>query len=256
MAEKLTRSIAIARNDTRIALRDYFTAVTFVFFPLVLMVLSEKLYEPALIEEGIRTTSGAEQAVPGMSITFALLFIDLVSYAFFREHVWNTWNRLRGSSTTLSEVVIGKVACAFGLLLLQFALVFLGGVVLTGMEVRGSWPAIATVGIAFDLFVISAGLTVAAFSKSLIQASTISYLVVLVLASEAGALVPPSALPDWARVLGPLTPGYWAMDAYREAISTATASVSGPTLRLLILAAVLYLISLRKMRLQEDKLGL
>lgn len=253
---KLTRSVAVARNDTRIALRDYFTAITFVFFPLVMMVLSKKLYEPVLIDEGIKTTSGAEQAVPGMSITFALLFVDLVSYAFFREHVWNTWNRLRGSSTTLSEIVTGKVACILVLLVLQFALVFVGGGLLTGLEIQGSWIAIALVGIAFDLFVISAGLAVAAFSKSLIQASTISYLVVLILSLEAGALVPPSILPGWAQALAPLTPGYWAMDAYREAISAGTASASTSIYRLLALAAVLYFVSLWRMRLKEGKVGL
>lgn len=256
MVLKLAHSVAIARNDARIARQDYFTAVTFVLFPLVMMVLSKKLYEPALAEEGIRRPSGAEQAVPGMSITFALLFVDLISYAFFREHVWSTWDRLRGSSATLAEVVTGKVACIFCLLLLQFALVFVGGALLTSLEVRGPWMAIAMVGIAFDLFVISAGLAVAAFSKSLLQASTISYLVVLVLSFEAGALVPPSILPDWAQVLAPLTPGYWAMDAYREAISADTASVGASISRLLILAAVLYLVSLWKLRREEDKVGL
>jgi ABC-2 type transport system permease protein len=251
----LKRSIAIARNDAQIALRNYFTTVTLVFFPLFVMLLGKKLYEPALIEEGVRKPSGAEQAVPGMSITFALLFVNTVSYAFFREHVWRTWDRLRGSST-LSEIVMGKAVCILCLLLLQLGIVFGGGALVTGLEVQGPWILIATVGIAFDLFVISVGLAVAALSTSLLQANTISYLIVLGMSFEAGALVPPSILPDWAQALAPLTPGYWAMDAYREVISGGMASVGTSVSRLLILAAILYLLSLRKMGPKEDQVGL
>ena len=33
-----------------------------------------------------------------------------------------------------------------------------------------------------------------------------------------GALVPAELLPGWLRVVGPLSPGYWAMRSYRAAL--------------------------------------
>lgn len=253
---QVKRTIAIARNDARIARQDYFAGVILVFFPLFAMVLGKRLYQPTLMFEGLERPSGAEQAVPGMSVTFGFLFVGAVSYTFFREQAWNTWDRLRGSPVLLSEVVMGKAACILCQGLLQLAIVFGGGALLTGLEVRGPWIVIAAIGIAFYLFVISVGLAVTAFSKSLLQASTIAYLVVLVLSFEAGAIVPPSILPGWAQALAPLTPGYWTMEAFRQAISGSMGSVSLSISGLLILAILLYLLSLRRMRLTEDKVGL
>jgi ABC-2 type transport system permease protein len=253
---KLARSFAIARNDTRIARQNYFTMVTLVFFPLVTMVLGKKLYAQALIEEGMQSPTGAEQAVPGLSVTFALLFLSPVIYALFREKIWGTWDRLRGSPASLSEIVMGKAACVLCLLLFQFAVVFVGGAFITGLDVQGSWMSIGLVGIAFDLFVISLGLTIAVLSRGFLQANTIAYLVILLMSFEAGALVPHSSLPAWAQALAPLTPGDWAMNAYREVISGDADSVTSAVLRLLFLAAVLLVLSLHKMRSDEEKVGL
>jgi ABC-2 type transport system permease protein len=252
---KVARSIAIARHESRIARRDYFTVITLILFPLVMMVLTKKLYEPALAKEGVRNPSGAEQAVPGMALTFAMLFVSTFCYTFFREQAWNTWNRLRCGPVTLLEVVVGKATPILCLLLLQLAIVFAGGAVLTGLRVRGPWFLLGTVGATFDVFVVAVGLLVTSFSANFLQASTISYLIVLVISLEAGALVPPSILPGWAQALAPLTPGYWAMDAYREVISGRAASVGPSISRLLIFAVLLLILALSRMRLRWNQVG-
>lgn len=57
--------------------------------------------------------SGAEYAVPALSVLFAFFLVSFVGFLFFSEHRFNTWDRMLASQARPSEIMLGKVAPPF-----------------------------------------------------------------------------------------------------------------------------------------------
>ncbi len=248
------RILAIARNDLRIVRRDAFPAVLLVVVPLVGMVFMKSAFRATLLAEGIRHANGAEQAVPGMAVTFGFLLVSYVGYGFYREHAWKTWERLQASPASALEIAVGKVTASLLLASVQFLLLFGLGGLLFGLRVRGSWPAIVAVAIAFSLFLVAAGLAVTAVCRTVMQANTIAYVGTVLFSCLAGALVPESSLPHWAKAISPAIPSYWAMHGYKLAV-LGGGSVALPVAVLLAYAAALATFATVRMRFEETKVG-
>jgi ABC-2 type transport system permease protein len=250
----LTRSLAIARNDVRIMTHDYFPVVLLVVMPLVGMIFMKSAFRSTVIAEGVPHANGAEQAVPGMAVTFGFMLVSYVGFGFFREHSWNTWDRLRASPASTLEITAGKVASSLLLAAIQFALLFGVGGVLLGLHVRGSWLAIMAVAVAFSLFLVATGLAITAVCRSVMQANAFAYIGMVLFSCLAGALVPESTLPSWAKTISPAIPSYWAMRGYRDAI-LGHASVVLPVVVLLGFAVCLAVLATMRLRFDETKIG-
>ena len=250
------RALAIARNDLRIVRRDAFPVVLLAIVPLVGMVFMKAAFRPQLRAEGVAHANGAEQAVPGMLVTCGFLLVSYVGYGFYREHAWGTWERLRASPATSAEILAGKALGSLALAALQLVVVFGLGSLLMGLDVRGSWLAVALVGGAFGLFVVACGLAVTAVCRTVMQANTIAYLGALGLAGLGGALVPVALLPGWARAIGPALPSWWAMRGYRAAILGGGWGRAAASAAVLLAGAVaLALVAVWRLRLEETRTG-
>src|SRR5437763_17171855 len=104
------RSAAVGRQELRVLRSDPTPVIVLVAMPLVLMAFIKPAFRSALVTSGHPQANGAEQAVPGMAVLFAFFLIGFVSFAFFRDHGWTTWDRLRASRARPAEIMIGKVA--------------------------------------------------------------------------------------------------------------------------------------------------
>jgi ABC-2 type transport system permease protein len=95
----LRHSAAIARLDLRVVRRDSGALVFMILMPLVVMAFVKPAFRFAL-QHTHPGANGAEQAVPGMVVMFGFFAVGMTGFAFFREHGWNTWDRLRASWAT------------------------------------------------------------------------------------------------------------------------------------------------------------
>jgi len=248
-------ALAIARNELRIMRHDHFPIVLLFVMPLVGMIFMKSAFRATVVAEHIPDANGAEQAVPGMAVTFGFALVSYVGLGFFREHAWGTWERLRASPASTFEIVIGKMTAWLLLATTQLVLLFgLGGIIF-GLRIRGSWLAIGAVGASFSMCLIAIGLVIAAICTSVMQANAFTYVGMVLFSCMAGALVPASSLPHWAKVLGPMVPSYWAMRGYRSALLGRTGAGTSVVV-LLALAAVLLAIAAKRMRADETKRGL
>ena len=134
--------LAVFRHELRVLRRDPSTAVFVIVMPLVLAALMQRLFKGTLVAQGVTGATGAEFAVPGMAVSFAAFGIGYAGFAFFRDHGWGTWERLRASQASSLDILVGKVAPAVGLSLLQMVVLFVLAVPLFGLGVTGSWPAL------------------------------------------------------------------------------------------------------------------
>jgi ABC-2 type transport system permease protein len=89
------------------------------------------------------------------------------------------------------------------------------------------------------------------------QLNAIGFLGATLLGALGGALVPISTLPAWTRVLSPATPQYWAMRSARDVIlnDRPASAVALPILALLAFTAFFVVIALRRLRVDETKVG-
>ena len=213
----LLRSKAIARNDARIMLRDPFPLVMLAVFPLFLMGFLKPVFRLDLHPTTGRAANGAEQVVPGIAILYSFFLVGAVGFAFFREHWWCTWERLRASVATPREIMVGKLAPLVALAVVQQVLLFVGGIALLGLDVRGSLLALAIVGLSQCLSITTLGVALMSLCRTSAQLNTTSNAVLLV-AVIGGVLVPTSVLPGWARTLAPASPSYWALKGFQNVI--------------------------------------
>jgi ABC-2 type transport system permease protein len=251
----LRRSLVIARHELRILRHDSFPVVMLAVTPLFGMVFMKPAFQPTLVADGIRHANGAEQAVPGIAVTFGTMLIGSVGYGFYREHAWKTWPRLRASSASTIEVVGGKIALPLALATAQFALLFGVGAWLLDLRVLGSWLELVMVGIAFGLALVALGLAVTAVCKTVMQANAVVYVGGLLLSCLGGALVPHSTLPGWGRALSPFVPHYWAMRGYQNAILDRGGGVALPVVVLLLFATLFTAVAVWKLRFEDIKTG-
>lgn len=249
------RVIAIARQDLRLLRRDLLPVTVLVAMPLLLAPFLLPAFDKALRVEGLGPASGAEQAIPGMAVTFAFFLVATVSFGFFREHAWNTWERLRASPASTADIVVGKTLVPLLQAATQFVALFVLGGFLMGLHVRGSWLGLIAVCIAFSLYLIASGLAVTALCRTVFQATAIVNVSALVLAGLAGAIVPLGLMPAWARDIAPAIPSYWAMQGYRRAISGQGGSVVLSVAILLAFALALALVAAVRFRSDEAKVG-
>jgi ABC-2 type transport system permease protein len=249
------RSLAIALHELRILRHDSFPVMMLAVMPLVGMVFMKSAFRTTMLADGIHHANGAEQAVPGIAVTFGTLLIGSVGYGFYREHAWKTWQRLRASPATTAEVMCGKVVVPMLMAACQFALLFGLGSLLLGLHLAGSWLALSLVAVAFSLFLIALGLAVTAVCKTVMQANAVTYVGGVLLACLGGALVPYSTLPGWAKAISPAVPHYWAMRGYQDVILGRGGGIALPVAMLLAFAAVLGLLAAWRMRFEDTKTG-
>jgi ABC-2 type transport system permease protein len=216
----LWRSWAVAKNDLRILRTDPMFLVVMTVMPLLIMAFIKPAFGTSIGPLGADAeANGASQAVPGVTVMFAFFLVGNVGFGVFREHGWNTWERLRATRATPPEIMAGKVVVPLLTLALQLTvLIGLGGL-LFGLRVQGSMLAMVAVAAALAVCLVCLGLLLLAYARSIMQLNAASNLGAMLFAGLGGSLAPTSTLPEWARAVAPSTPSYWAMRGFRSVIA-------------------------------------
>jgi ABC-2 type transport system permease protein len=249
------RSAAVMRHDLRILRRDPAFLLLMTVMPLVVMAFIKPAFRASLLLAGDPKANGAEQAVPGTTVMFAFFLVGNVGFAVFREHGWNTWERLRASQATPMELMLGKTVVPLLSLVLQLTVLFgLGGLAF-GLHVRGSYAGLVAVAGALALALVGLGLLLLAVCRTIMQLNAASNLGTMVFAGLGGAITPISSLPGWARSMAPITPSYWAMRGFRSVIIKPGGldAVVAPVTMLVGFAVVFGALAATRFRASETK---
>ena len=247
----------ILAHELRLMSRDPLPAMVLVVFPVVTMAFLKPAFRPALVQAGHPHANGAEQVVPGQAALSAFFLVSLVSFAFFSEHFWATWDRLRASQATSLEIVLGKALPRLAIGITQFIVIFAAGVVLFGLHIRGDVAALAPLVAAFSICLVLLGVAVTALCRTAQQANAFGIVGMVLFGAIGGALVPLNVLPGWARTIAPVTPTYWAMRGFRSVILDAQGlnGVATPIAVLLAMTLLFAVVALRRLRFDETKIG-
>jgi ABC-2 type transport system permease protein len=249
------RTLAIVRHELRLIGRDPLPILILVVFPIIMMSFLKPAFRLALVGSGYPHANGSEQGVPGEAVLNGFYIVGMTSFAFFSEHGWNTWERLRASHASSTEIIAGKAVPRVAASVAQFVIVFALGVPLLDLHVRGPLPALIPLVLSFALCLVMLGVLTTALCRTIQQANAFAFGGLVLFGAIGGALVPISVLPGWSRTIAPITPTYWAMRGFRSIIlaGSGASSVVLPTAILLAMGAAFAAISLFRFRFNEVK---
>jgi ABC-2 type transport system permease protein len=251
---------AVIRQDLRHHRTDPTPLIVLTAMPLMLMAFIKPAVRAEVAGDyggaalGV-PVNGAEQAVPGMAVMFSFFLVTNVGYTVFREHGWQTWDRLRVSVLRPAELVAGRVATMLLVALAQLAVLFGVGGLLYGLRVRGSYLGLAAVAAALALCMVCFGLALVALCRTMMQVNAVANLSALLFAGLGGALTPVSALPAWARPVAPASPSFWAMRGFRAVLldGAGPAGVLVPVAVLLGFSGLLVTVGAMFFRFDDEK---
>jgi ABC-2 type transport system permease protein len=253
----LRRVGVVARHELRIAGRDPLPLMVLIVFPVLTMAFLKPAFRPALAASGHPGANGAEQVVPGQAVLAAFFVVTLVAWAFFSEHGWATWDRLRASPVGSFEIIVGKGLPRVAMGVVQLFVVLGVGVVLFDLHIRGDALALVPLAVVFPVCLVVLGVAVTAVFRTAQQAQAFAIVGMVLFGAIGGALVPFSVLPGWARSVAPATPTYWAMRGFRSVVLDGR-SFGGVALPVGVLAAMTIaftVVALARLRLDEAKVA-
>lgn len=253
----LTRSLAMLRHELRVLSKDLAPVVVLTAMPIAVIAFLKPTLRPALNFSGYPEANGAEQAVPGMAVMFAFFLVGFTGFAFFREHGWATWDRLRASPARTGEIVFGKIVPGMVVATVQLVVLFGLGVLLFGMRVPGSALGLGLVAFCLALFLAVFAVALVSLCRTVQQLNAVANIGAMLFAGLGGALTPVTFLPGWAQPLAPATPSYWAMRGFRSVVldGTGLAGVVLPVIVLLAFTAGAGLIIALRFRVEESKVS-
>jgi ABC-2 type transport system permease protein len=254
---RTSRKVAIARTSVRILANDPAPTIVMIVMPLILAAFLKPAMAAQLRAQGFDAANGAEQVIPGLAVMFAFLSTQVTSMLFFREHYWGTWERLRATGASASDLLLGKAIPLFFVMLAQLAVVFGAGALIFGYRVNGSILALALLVAGLVAAVISYAIMTVAVFRTLDQAMVTGNLGGMLMAGLGGALAPAATLPGWAQAVAHVTPAYWGLNGIRDVTMSRAglADIGAPMLALALFAAVCCSIAALRFRPTEAKIG-
>jgi ABC-2 type transport system permease protein len=214
--------------------------ISYIVMPMVLMIVLKPLYVKAV-------DGGATQVVTGLLVMFSVFAVAIAGSSITVERHWRTWDRLRVTNASVTELLIGKTFPIFVIMFVQQSILVVYGCLVIGLPMPHSWlHVVAAIAIwAFTLLAIGAAL--ATVVRSLGELGVISDVGAMVLSSMGGALVPLSIMPVWAQWAAHVSPGYWALTMLQAAIRGDAGAMLLPAAILLTLGLVAGTFAVRRL---------
>jgi ABC-2 type transport system permease protein len=231
MSGSAGRIAALARHNAILRRRDPGSFLSYLIMPMVLMLALVPLYRRAV-------PGGVTQVVTGVLVIFSVLALSIVGTAMLTERTWHTWDRLRATRATTTELLLGKALPVYAVLLLQQTVLLLYGILVLGVRPHGAYVLLPFAVLIWGATLLALGTALAAVVRSHGELSAICDIGALVLTTLGGAFVPTSMFPPWLQAIAPVSPGYWALAMLQAAVRGDVRGTLGPALLLLTAGVV------------------
>jgi ABC-2 type transport system permease protein len=240
LLDSVNRVSALARHNTIIRLRDPGQMISYVAMPMVLMLVLKPLYVRAV-------DAGATQVATGLLVMFSVFAISIAGNSILAERTWRTWDRLRATRAPAAELLIGKTAPIFVVMVVQQSILLAYGCLVIGLPVPRSWVLVAFSIAVWAATLLTIGAALATVVRSHGELSVISDVGALTLSSLGGALVPLSIMPTWAQYTAHLSPGYWALSMMQAALRGDVLSTLRPAAVLVAIGVAAGVVAVRRL---------
>lgn len=219
---------AEVRHQTSLILRDPGPMIGYTVMAMLLITVTRPMYGALGHLIPSLPASGVDEASAGMAVMFSLFALKVVGAHMLNERTWNTWERLRATPAGFGEIVFAKSLPLFGAVLIQQVVLFGFSATLFGLHPKSGWWLLILCGICWSACVLLLGAASSTLARSPAQLSAGGDMFAMLTTVMGGALVPVLLLPAWLRDVAPVSPGYWALAAYRAALLGPPGSLVRP----------------------------
>jgi ABC-2 type transport system permease protein len=216
------RVAALTRHNLLLRRRDPADLITYLIIPMILMWLTKPLLT------GLMPDGGTAQDVTGPLVFSSTLALQIAGLSLLSERTWRTWEMLRATPATPTELLIGKAAPVLMVLLLQQAVVIGYGVAVAGLSISGPPFLLLLALLVWSVTLLAAGSLLATLVRSHSQLAVLTSIGAIAISTLGGALLPQSMMPSIAQHVAQASPGYWAISMLKAAIRGDAAGTFGP----------------------------
>jgi len=157
---------------------------------------------------------GLIQAIAGTAILILLFSITGHATSIIEEKENGTINRLLCSPLKVWHILAGKMLSAFFIALSQLSIMFLFAILLFRFDITINFPAFILLVFATILAVIGFGFFLASMCISRQQAENLSTIVIIVMSTIGGSLVPLFVMPVIMEKIAFFSVNYWVMQSF------------------------------------------
>ena len=172
------------------------------------------------VGEGRPVPAGRAQSIPGI-LTMSVMMMTLIYGAVFltEEKRSGMLRRQLTAPVTRGQVFLGKLAGRFVLAGLQTAILLLAGRFVYGLSYGSSLPALVLLVACYCVAAAALATFLGAVLRTSEQASSLGWLLGMLLAALGGCWWPSEVMPRWLWQAAHVLPTAWAMDGFHALIS-------------------------------------
>jgi ABC-2 type transport system permease protein len=224
--QKMALSLGLQNSLQNLFPRYNLTAKTWAALTKAAEHTGEGVHASAFREEGSgwlrRGAMRYQLLVPSYLVMFAFFLVLTVGWLFVAERRQGTMVRLMAAPLTRAEILIGKLLPCLAVSLFQGFFILLAGRLVFAMEWGPAPGWLVPLVVATSLAAMGLALFVAALARTETQVAIYGTLLVLVLAGLSGGLMGDrSLMPETMQKVSLVTPHAWALDAYRQLLTSA-----------------------------------
>lgn len=180
---------------------------------------------------------------PGMALMFLMYTVSNGGRSLLIEKAGGTLPRMLISPTSSFQILGGKVLGIFLSGFAQLLILIIGTSLLFKLD-WGDPLAVLVLVAAAALAATGWGILLAAVLKTSGQVSAVGSAIMLIFGILGGSFTNIAAMPDWVQWISRISPNRWGLDGFTTlAMGGNLANIMTPITALLIMAAVLFLIS-------------
>ncbi len=155
--------------------------------------------------------------MPGLIVMLSMLQVMILSsLSVAREREQGTFEQLLVAPFTTGELLFSKALIPIVIGLFQSTLIFLIDVFWFDIALQGSIFKIYTVLMIFIVSVVSLGLAISAYSKTMQQGLLIAFVMMVPMVLLSGLFTPVENMPKWIEILTYVDPLRFALSAVRR----------------------------------------
>ncbi len=180
---------------------------------------------------------------PGMALMFLMYTVSNGGRTLLAEKIGGTLPRMLISPTSSFQILGGKVFGIFLTGLAQMLILIIGTTLLFKLD-WGDPLAVFVLVAAAALAATGWGILLAALLKTSGQVSAVGTAIMLIFGILGGSFTNVAVMPDWVQWFSRISPNRWGLDGFTTlAMGGNMANIMTPVIALLIMAAVLFLVS-------------
>ncbi|MCE7995438.1 MAG: ABC transporter permease [Roseivirga sp.] len=201
----------------------------------------------SLVGETKEANLGLIQAVCGTAILMLLFSVSGLGASILEEKENGTLSRLLYSPISANTVLFAKMLSTFSLAFIQLSIMFIFSWLVFGLDIFINLPALILMITCTAFAVSSFGIFLASIAKTRAQAQSLSTLIILIMSSIGGSIIPMFAMPAIMKKVAVISVNYWGIQGFFDIFwrDLGMVEMLPKMLILLGMGAVMTLISLR-----------